>query len=84
MDNDTLDPVEDDPAAELKKHAAKADLEAAMYTGSSAGSACSETMEDVGVPSLGNEQGARTEPRLPFPVGAWSKVIVPVGVGVTD
>ena len=42
LDNMTRDHVESDPAAELKKQQDKADLEAAMYTGSSGGSVKSE------------------------------------------
>ena len=72
-----MDYVESDPAAELKKQADKADLEAAMYTGNSEGAVCSEAMEDASAPCPGNGLGAQAEPSMPFPPGSWSKAAVP-------
>ena len=67
LDNMTRDHVENDPAAEFKKQQDKADLEAAMYTGSSGGSVCSDTMGEANAPCPGNGLGVNAELSLPSP-----------------
>ena len=62
LDNLTADFVDKAPAAELRKQADKADLEAAMYNGSSEGSACSDALDDVSAPCPGNGLGALIMP----------------------